>query len=315
MINKFGLFWGFLALFLLAFPAEAAVKVDWETNAYYDHSNSGSTSSWNTGFQTTGDWSLGDNGAFFLRDKLVKDSNASNWAGTLDRCYLQYQKGPYRVNLGRQAVIWGVGWIFRPTDVITPQQSFKQDDTRPGEDLVTFNWATSPLTAFDLVAGDQVAAFRTEWRLNQTNLRVLGLSLPDDQKMVGFDFQGGLAGLYGEACYKWSDSFDTGKPAVMLGWKKTLSSGELLFLEGYHDESAGKQSLYTGRNYFGAGMEIPWNELTVFDLMAVYNSDKSEMTYTGIVRLQMSDNLDLNGSLLVMPDSQVVLQLQSKYYF
>lgn len=92
----------------------------------------------------------------------------------------------------------GIGWFFRPTDLITSLTPLAEEETRPGKDLAVLRWSTSPLTATDFIAGDHLIAVRSEWRIGATNLRILGVCQPEYIDAIGFDFQGGLAGFYAE---------------------------------------------------------------------------------------------------------------------
>lgn len=312
MLKKWCLI-GFVLVLICPLPALGNVKVNWDTNLSYDNS-ADSRVYWDSGFQTIGDWLIRPNWSFYLRDKIKINSDTHEWNGILERGYLQYQTDSYRIKLGRQAVIWGLGWIFRPTDLVTPQQDFKQDETRPGRDLATLYWATSPLTVFELTAGEDLAAIRSEWRLNETNLRLLGIVLPDKNKVLGFDFQGGLAGLYGEVGFSWLDEFEAGSLSAMLGWKKTLSNNNLIFTE-YYSAKILDERQDERQNQLGIGIEIPFDELTMFDVIAVYNFEKKETLLTGLATMEISDSLDIKTSVVLAPDSQIVLKLQSIYYF
>lgn len=296
-------------VFLLAVPAQASLNFNWETNASYT-SVDDSEFLWDTGLQANGNLALGQNWALYLRGKSFFSSDDDDGDGTLDRLYLQYQNNSYRIKVGRQAAIWGVGWLFRPTDLLTPMQRYKEDETRPGKDLITLYHATSPLTALELVAGENIAAVRSEWRVGETNLRALGMLLPEGIKTVGFDFQGGLAGFYSEACYQWSERFEDGKLAIMLGWKKVVFNNNILFMEYYRNES-----LSAGQSYLGGGIQIPWDELTSYDIIAVYNLDHQDIAITGIANWQISDSMDLKASVSIASGSQVTLRIQSNVYF
>jgi hypothetical protein len=179
----------FCLLFIVAVPALADVKVEWDTNTQWnDWHDATADFSWDSAFIASGKWSLGSNGAFFLKDQVTNDQADQQWQGTLDRAYFQYEQDTLRLNIGRQGVSWGIGWFFRPTDLITPLTPLAEEDTRPGKDLAVLRWSTSPLTATEFIGGDQVFAVRSEWRMGPTNLRFLGVSQPGYIDAVGYDF-------------------------------------------------------------------------------------------------------------------------------
>ena len=316
-----------LMMILIAIPAYGDVRVEWDSGVNLSSSATASVWDWQTGFRTSGDWTLAPNLSLFLRDRVVRDSRNEDWYGDLERGYLQYESGPVRVKLGRQAVNWGIGWFFRPNDLITPAaNALSHEDTRPGMDLATLYWATSPLTATELVAGDRLLAARTEWRIGPTNLRFLGVDNAEGLKYLGIDFQGGLAGIYGEGRYGWTESqgFENGKPALLLGWSKALGGGKLLYLEAFKDIS---KLYYGSENYAATGVEIPVDEFTSFTVAGIGNLDDGGCVITGLVTSQINDNLDLNGAIVVLAGSEntefltraggyrFTLNLGAKYYF
>ena len=63
---------------------------------------------------------------------MLANSQNTDLTGTLERGYLQYEAGSLRLRLGRQAVSWGAGWFFRPSDLITPRSPLSAEATRPG---------------------------------------------------------------------------------------------------------------------------------------------------------------------------------------
>lgn len=316
-----------LMVIMIAIPAYGDVRVEWDTGVNWSDAVTESTWAWQTGFRTSGDWSLGPNLSLFLRDRVARNSQSTDWYGDLERGYLQFESGPVRIKLGRQAVNWGIGWFFRPTDLITPPaNALSYEDTRPGRDLAALYWATSPLTATELVAGDRLLAARTEWRIGPTNLRFLAVDNTESFRYLGFDFQGGLAGIYGEGRYGWTESegFNAGKPALLLGWSKALGDGRLLYLEGFKDTS---KQFYNSEDYAATGMEIPVDEFTSVTMAGTGNLDDGGWVIMGLVNSQINDNLDLSGGVGVIAGSEgtefltraggyrVSLNLEAKYYF
>lgn len=328
MIRK----WGFvivLLILLCSTPAFGTVKVEWEgmvSGSNFIHEQG---LAWDTGFRLSGDWAFGEKVAFFLRDKVGINYNMTEWGGVLERCYIRYESGSFRANLGRQAVGWGIGWFFRPTDLITPITPLAQEDTRPGKDMVVLRWSTSPLTAIDVIAGDRLHAARGELRWGDTNIRVMGVSeyqtlISQTVNTIGWDLQGGLAGLYTEGKFTWNESsFADGKTTALVGWRKSLWDDRQLFLEYLRNGDP----VYSGFNYFAAGLQIPLDELTSFSITGVANLDDGGCILNGIADVQLSDSLDLRGLIVVFAGqdgSEFVTMaggarwnvvVQAKYYF
>jgi hypothetical protein len=307
-----------VALVLLgSVPAAGAAKVEWEAGLGWNNRAETATR-WDAGFRTTGDWAFGENWAFFLRDWIAIDSETEEWGGILERCYLRYEAGPVRINLGRQAVSWGTGWFFRPTDRITPYSPLDKEETRSGKDLAVLRWSTSPVTAMELVAGDRLYAGRAELRIAATNLRLLAIAEPGLQQTLGFDFKGGLAGVYGEAGYTWTkeESFPDGDLTYSVGWEKILSGGNHFYLEYLRDQNGTVDRDDPGGGaYLALGLEIPWDELTTFTLASVSDLDNGGLTINGVVNLLITDSLDLRGQIGWSDDDTVAVSIQSKYYF
>lgn len=339
----------FLSLILLLFcstPAFGAVKVEWEGMVSGSNSPLITGLAWDTGVRLSGDWALNEEFTFFLRDKQWINSMEKVLTNTLERCYIRYESGSFRANLGRQAVSWGIGWFFRPTDLITPITPLAQEDTRPWKDLAVLRWSTSPLTAIDLIAGDRVYAARGELRWGDTNIRVMGVSqyqTPSSQTVnnLGWDVQGGLTGLYTEGKFAWNESsFNDGQTTALVGWRKMIWSDRLLFVEFLRDNSGeanpglydyskvvSGERMYLGRNYLATGLQIPLDELTSLNIAGVGNLDDGGIMLEGIADVQMTDNLDLRGMVAILAgqgntefvrlagNARWNLMVQVKYYF
>lgn len=324
--------YGFLvAILLLIFsiPAFGAVKVDWEATVSGSNFIQQQGPSWDTGFRLSGDWAFGEKVTFFLRDKVGINSTMTEWGGVLERCYIRYESGTFRADLGRQAVGWGIGWFFRPTDLITPITPLAQEDTRPGRDMLVLRWSTSPLTAVDFIAGDRLYAARGELRFGETNIRVMGVSeyqplLYRNVSTIGWDVQGGLAGLYTEGKFAWNESASAdGKTTALVGWRKYIWDDRQLFVEYLQNGDL----VYSGSNYFAAGLQIPLDELTSFSITGVANLDDGGCILNGIADLQLTDSLDLRGSIVVFAGGETSefvtmaggarwnVVVQAKYYF
>jgi hypothetical protein len=332
MVKKYG-FLTIILLLLFPTPACGEVKVDWESTASGSNLIEEQGLSWDTGFRLSGDWAFGEKVAFFLRDKVAVNSLTKEWTGALERCYIRYESGSFRANLGRQAVNWGIGWFFRPTDLITPITPLAQEETRPGKDLAVLRWSTSALTAMDLIAGERLYGARGELRWGDTNLRIMGVSqyqaqglpLPKTVNNLGWDVQGGLAGFYTEGKYAWDEAspFMNGNTTALVGWRKMVGSDRQLFVEYLLNNDL----LYSGRNYLAAGLQIPWDELTSFSITGIANLDDGGIVLDGIADVQLTDSLDLRGMIAVFAGedtSEFVLKtggarwnvlLQVKYYF
>jgi hypothetical protein len=299
-------------------PAWGAVKVEWDTNGGW--SDAGNDWAWNTGLITSGDWSLGSKYAFFLKGNIsTNQDDEKRWRGELNRCYLQYEQESLRLNIGKQGVSWGIGWFFRPTDLITPLTPLAQEETRPGKNLAVIRWSTSPLTATDFIAGDQLLAARSEWRMGPTNFRLLGIYQPEYINALGFDFQGGLGGLYGEGTSRWAadQGIGQGKFAGILGWRKVIGQGNQLYVEYFYNglsqaggrlttflgQNMNNERLYRDQNYLAIGLKIPWDQLTTYSVTGITNLDDGSTIYIGNADAELTDNVELIGTITIIGGS------------
>lgn len=313
-------------LLVLAFsaPACGSFQAEWDGTAALSDPTVGDGFFWSTSLNLRGDWSAAEKLSFTWRGSLNLNSFTDELEATLARGYFQYESGPLRLGLGRQAVSWGLGWFFRPTDLITPRTPFSPEEGRPGMDLMTAAWATSPVTNVELAVGDGLYGARAGWQIGRTSLRMLGLVEPDGHKSLGFDLQGGLHGVYIEACYEWRDDPHAGAPAGIIGWKKLLGEGRLFYLEYLHDE---RERFHPSRDYLAAGLELPVDELTTYTIALEGNLNDGGYLLAGTARLVFSDHLDLNGAvgIILGPEGTEFLTLArgarasltfgAKYYF
>lgn len=311
-------------LICLGAPALASWQGEWQSSLAWSDPINGEEWYWASGLRLQADLSFSEEMTFFLRGWLGLDSDSGEWRTELERAYLQYDRASYRLRLGRQAIGWGAGWFFRPTDLVTPRIPLAADETRPGKDLAVLTWFVSPLTNLELIAGEDLYGLRNGWRIGGTNLRLLGLAEPGGINSIGLDCQGGLGGFYAEAAWEWTDEFAAGRPAAMLGWQKTLGGENLLYLEYLHDE---RGRFYGGRNYLAAGLEIPRDELTTYTLAVLGNLDDRGATLIAQGSWLLTDTLDLAAgvSILLGPEGTEFYNLaggaraganvQAKWYF
>ncbi|MCL6614899.1 MAG: hypothetical protein K6U03_09865, partial [Firmicutes bacterium] len=166
-----------------------------------------------------------------------------------------------------------------------------EEEERPGKDLLFLGIATSDLGGLEFVAGEGLFAARSGFTIGRSELRLLGL-WEGEVKTLGCDLQGGLAGLYLEAAYEWAADSATGRPALLLGWKRAIGEGRLFYAEYLHDE---RGRLFPRRNYFALGLKIPRDELTEYTLAALASLDDGGITASGLVNLVLSDRADLQA--------------------
>ena len=330
-----------ITVMLLLFTAKSdgSTKVEWIAASNFINPNSTLQETWDTGFQFSGDWSLNPHWFFVLQDKVSINNAVNDWTGSLNRCFLRYENNTIRLDIGRQAIGWGIGWFFRPMDVITPLTVQNSEESRVGRDLAALRWSTSALTNTELIAGKDIMAGYAELQIDKTNLRFFGVTNQNGRKLIGADFRGGLNGFYGEMRFDWQNAMNEGKLACMLGKQYNFGNNRLLNLEYFHNNGGEKDpSLYNfslisidnpylAQNYFGAGYQIPVDELTVVFLTAIINLDDKSAMLGATVIACITDNIDLQGGATVfigdpltefrmlVYQSSIGLNVKLKYYF
>jgi|TARA_B100000315_G_scaffold260445_1_gene321958 hypothetical protein len=106
-----------------------------------DHSTtllSGDTFAFANAPQTTLDQSLVDDDARIMDLTFdLEDGGRHRSLHRLDRLALQYRKGRWAVNVGRQAVSWGNGMVFSPMDLFNPfAPTVVDQDHKAGDDMI-----------------------------------------------------------------------------------------------------------------------------------------------------------------------------------
>ena len=275
---------------------------------------------------------------------------------SMDRLFLQYESGRARAIIGKQAVNWGLATVFRPTDLITPRDPGGSQEGRSGKVLASLFWRTSPLTGVELVLGEDLYAGRAEFRVGQTNLGLLGLTRSSNlarsgnpvadgtsatignetsitnlttsrvENAVGLDFQGGLKGLYGEICHRWtdmgaqsSDIAHSGAPAEMpttsgtIGWKTMLPGGNLVFAE-YCRNHVYSGNISAVTQLAAAGVTYQYDEFTTLGLVGATDLTDGTWTATGTLTSLLTENLDLNCGLSITKGPYAQAQVMLKWY-
>ena len=81
------------------------------------------------------------NNQWFDLSNTLASSQNSQWVHGLDRLILRYTSEQLVIKLGRQALSWGNGLVFRPMDLFNPFSPYEVDTSyKPGTDMLYGQW-------------------------------------------------------------------------------------------------------------------------------------------------------------------------------
>ncbi len=141
----------------------------------------------------------------------------------LDRLRLRFRDDMIQLSLGRQAVSWGTGLIWNPTDLFTAFAPTEIDrDEKMGVDVIRLTWTSDDGTSIDFIGepldkqspyafdGDDSSwAVRARMHRGEYEISALGGYMATDW-VIGGDFTGYVrdAGFRGEWVYTTVDEAD-----------------------------------------------------------------------------------------------------------
>lgn len=93
------------------------------------------------------------NGGSSWQGEFILTSGASTGETLqVNRLFLQWERGPTRVTLGRQRIAWGVGYAFSPLDQFNPPNPLDPSAPRLGVDALVLRRSTGDLSYLSAVA-------------------------------------------------------------------------------------------------------------------------------------------------------------------
>jgi len=141
-------------------------------------------------------------------DILPVDQAGAVLSLAVDRAWMDWNAGNWRLSVGRQRVNWGMALAWNPNDLFNAYDVLDLDyPERPGSDAVRLQVFPSIPLQFDLAAKadgtrDGVGALRLGWNLWETDFQALG-GWYHDLDVVGVGWAANLdqAGFKGEASW------------------------------------------------------------------------------------------------------------------
>jgi len=164
-------------------------------------------------------------------DLSVHLVDKNNWLlnSTLDRAFVEYEKGSWEIRVGRQRINWGINTIWNPNDIFNAYSFVDFDyEERPGSDAIKIRrylgFASSIELAYRVADLWGEAVLASRWK---TNLK-------------GYDFQV-IAG--------WAENYWT----IGGGWAGNLKNagfkGELSYFIGNNNELDNSFTFTTSIDY------------------------------------------------------------------
>lgn len=270
--------------------------------------------------------------SFFDFDHVLIDENRFTLTHVLDRFRLRLQTDRIQLRLGRQAVSWGSGLLWTPSDFFV---SFAPDaidvDEKPGVDVVRFLFTPDYETTLDLIvepldtnetlsvdSEDSSLAARAVTHLGEYDLALSGGYLASD-RVLGMDFSGYLkdAGLHGDVVYTWVDeSNESDYLRGVLGMDYSFASpwnpyaaleyfynglgtdDADQYLERRRDRSVQRAvdrgtAFNLGRNYLGSIFRLSPTARVTFSSTTLWNLDDGSLLEFVTLSRSLSDRAEL----------------------
>jgi hypothetical protein len=262
-------------------------------------------------------------------DPFLVDEGSARVQHNLDRASVRVQTSDFSITVGRQALSWGTGRLWNPTDLLSPFAPSDVDrEVRRGADAVRVSLPIGVLTQMDVLWLPQQTlvdqGFVARMRTNLLGTDVSWSAAKYVQDLVlGADFSGdvGELGVHGEAAWT----------LPLVGLVRTLS-GKL--------ESA--RPVYAKDPFVRAVAGVDWRPAEAWVLTAEYyfngfgTDDNSELLaklsdprvirgevfgagrhYAGLVAAYMADDLiTLSGTAIVnILDPGALLIPALEYWF
>jgi len=188
-----------------------------------------------------------------LLDSLVIDLEDRHF---VNHAYITIKPRPFEITAGKQYLTWGAAWVFNPTELFRPKNSFEPTYEREGVGALSLRLPFGPLS--DMTAAYVPdGGFETSGKVFRARHHIRGFDVsaiaaqiherpasigsgltdpvPERRYTVGGDITGELFGLGVWFEGTWSDRGDQNWVELSVGTNYSLHDGTLLLLEGYYN--------------------------------------------------------------------------------
>ncbi len=181
----------------------------------------------------------------------------------LNHAYVSIRPGPFEIVAGKQYLTWGAAWVFNPSELFRPKDTFEPTYEREGVGAVSAKLPLADLSEI-LVAFVPDGGFETSGKLMRARHHLGGFDLSvlvaeihertppqelggvpgllEQRLILGGDLSGELLGLGVWAEGTWSDHAGEKWVEATLGGNYTLSDGTLILVEGFYNGGGSGES-------------------------------------------------------------------------
>ena len=255
----------------------------------------------------------------------------------LNHAYVSLRPGPFEITAGKQYLTWGAAWVFNPTELFRPKDTFEPTYEREGVGAVSAKLPLADLSEV-LVAFVPEGGFETSGKLIRARHHIGGFDLSalvaethertppqelggmpgilERRLILGGDLSGELLSLGVWTEGTWSDHGGEEWVEVTVGGNYTFSNGTLVLLEGFYNGRGEWEKPYAKERWLGilsghrrtlgkgtvAGMvSRPVHQLWNVGASALANVGDGSMALIPSLSYAFAENVDFlfNGLLFV----------------
>ncbi len=267
---------------------------------------------------------------FFDLTHTLSDADALVASHTIDRLFVSLSTPNTVIRVGRQALTWGSGLVFRPMDLVAP---FSPDSTdtefKPGVDMIYFQWLMDDGSDLEFIAvprrdsigGPATADASTFAMRYQTSLGDLGANLILARDHGDLTAGLGLSGSLGGAAWNAEivptqladGTIKTSALANITTATQLFDRTTILFAEAFHngfgqtgtglaldtlpislaDRIARGQVFNVSQDYLALGLSMQITPLITLGSAAILNLNDQSYLASAEVNWSLSDNANL----------------------
>lgn len=256
----------------------------------------------------------------------IADRRRQSLTQKIDRLSVGYAADKLVVRLGRQAITWGAGQVFRPMDLIDPFAPEAVDtDYKPGVDLAYAQWLFDDGSDLQVIAAPRPArrggavtadasTFALHWHGRVGGLGTTAMAARDrGDWTAALGLSGALGGAVWnlEAVPTWEADGGVRTSALANISNAVTLAGRnaTVFAEYFHngfgvgddrpldalpnglsDRLSRGQLFNTGRDYLAAGLTLEWTPLVTLTPVVIANLSDGGAYLAGDVDWSLSDN-------------------------
>ena len=277
-------------------------------------------------------------------DWTVRETGSLLWQHELDRLNVRIALPRADIVIGRQAISWGVGRIWTPSDLFVSFSPVEIDrEFKAGVDAVSVKWPLGQFSQIEAV----YAAFDSDFRSHSAGVRVQTTVGNFDLGMMGgkffrdfvtgpfFDGDVGGLGVRGEFTFTHNTAGTNQEQRTFIRGVTSVdyrfANGLYAFLE-YYFNGAGEEDpedyprlfdserlargeiFNFGRHYLGASLDYELHPLVTADLFGLWNLLDQSFLVGPLLLVSLSNEADMRiGAYLPVGTALVGSHIQSEF--